>query len=162
MNKVALVLTYIGKEPSDIIKSHICEEITRSGFCDCNKEVAIYFVTEKEMIQAVAAKAVMPKVSIISEHFYKEGLSDLEEALITIAKHCPTLEATSDVHAFEFELAYRFAQAFYLKKDIDLIEAVRKVSKTYPEISIKREIASRYHYDLDHYKAIKQVSDSYV
>ena len=162
MSKVALVIMYDGKEPSDIVKSHICEEITLSGYCDCNKEINIYFASEKDIIQAVTARALSGNIQIVTEYFYKEDLSDLEKALITIAKHCPTLETTNDANAFQIELAYKFAQAYYTNRNIELIEAVRKVSKTYPEISIKREIAARYHYDIQHYNAIKSVSDSYV
>ena len=162
MSKAALVIMYDGKEPDDIVKSVIGNALTKSGYCNCSKDINIYFASEEDIIQAVAARALSGNIQVITEHFYKEGLSDLEKALVIIAKYCPTLEATSDVSAFQIELAYKFAQAYYTNKNIELIEAVRKVSKTYPEISIKREIAARYHYDMQHYNVIKSVSDSYV
>lgn len=153
---------YDGTEPSDVVKSQICNALTQSGYCNCEKEVNIYFLGERDMVNAIATKALFGNIHVVTEHFYKEDLSDLEKALVTIAKYCPTLEATSDANAFQIELSYKFAQAFYLNEGRELIEAVRKVSKTFPEISIKREIAARYHYDMAHYNAIKSISDSYV
>lgn len=123
MSKVAIVITYDGREPSDMTKSHICNVLTQSVCCNCQKEVCIYFVNEKELVQAIAAK---PASEVINQHFYKsdEHLTQQELAATYIAGICKdSINKSSSLFAADF--GYKFYDALCKGNNPQLLEAVK-------------------------------------
>lgn len=129
MSKVAIVITYDGVEPSDITKSLICNNLTQSGCCNCQKEVCIYFVNEKELVQAIAAK---PASGVISQHVYKseENLTEQELAVTYIAGICKD-SINKSVSHFAADFAVKFCDAIRKENNPQLLEAVKILKRDY-------------------------------
>lgn len=156
MSKVAIVITYDGAEPSDITKSHICNTLTQSGCCNCQKEVCIYFVNEKELVQAIAAK---PVSDMVNQHFYKneEHLTEQELAVTYIAGICKN-SINKSVSHFAADFAVKFCDAVRKGNNPQLLEAVKILIRDYAMSRVGDKIRRETGFNDEIYQIVLNIS----
>lgn len=159
MGKVALVITYDGAEPNDITKSRICNTLTQSGCCDCQKEVCIYFVNEKDLVQAIVAK---PASGVINQHFYKseEHLTEQELAVTYIAGICKD-SINKSVSHFAADFAFKFCDALRKGNNPQLLEAVRICRRDYAMSRVSDKIRRETGFNDEHYRIVLDISTNW-
>lgn len=155
MGKVAIVITYDGTEPSDTIKSHICNALTQSGYCNCQKEVCVYFVSEKELAQAIATKPVQ---NVVNEHFYKsERLTEQELAVTYIAGICKD-SINKSVSRFAADFAVKFYDALRGGNNPQLLEAVKILTRDYAMSRVSDTVQRETGFNDEIYRIVLNVS----
>lgn len=155
MGKVAIVITYDGTEPSDTIKSRICNALTQSGYCNCQKEVCVYFVSEKELVQAIATKPVQ---NVVNEHFYKsERLTEQELAVTYIAGICKD-SINKSVSHFAADFAVKFYDALRGGNNPQLLEAVKILTRDYAMSRVSDRVQRETGFNDEIYRIVLNVS----
>lgn len=156
MGKVAVVITYDGTEPSDTIKSRICNALTQSGYCNCQKEVCIYFINEKELVQTIAARAM---VNVANEHLYKSEshLTEQELAVTYIAGICKDSINRSVSH-FAADFAVKFYDALRKENNPQLLEAVKILTRDYAMSRVSDKIQRETGFNDEIYRIVLNIS----
>lgn len=156
MSKVAIVITYDGREPSDMTKSHICNVLTQSVCCNCQKEVCIYFVNEKELVQAIATK---PASEVVNQHFYKseEHLTEQELAVTYIAGICKD-SINKSVSHFAADFAVKFCDAIRKGNNPQLLEAVKILIRDYAMSRVGDKVRRETGFNDEIYRIVLNIS----
>lgn len=156
MSKVAIVIMYDGTEPDDIIKSSMCNVLTKSGYCNCKKEVNVYFVNEKEVVQAVVSKTVP---NVVDEHFYKSEthLTEQELAVTYIAGVCKN-SINKSVSHFAADFAVKFCDALRKGNNPQLLEAVRILTRDYAMSRIGDKVRRETGFNDEVYRIVLNIS----
>lgn len=156
MSKVALLIMYDGTEPNDIIKSRVCNTLTQSGCCNCQKEVCVYFVNEKELVQTIAARAM---VSVVNKHFYKseEHLTEQELAVTYVAGICKD-SINKSVSHFAADFAVKFCDAIRKGNNPQLLEAVKILTRDYAMSRVSDKVRRETGFNDEIYRIVLNIS----
>lgn len=151
MSRVALVLVYDGNEPTDYQKSKIAEVISKSEVVQNAKGISIYFMNEKEVISAVAAKPL--GIDVINKHFYnsEDDLTPEEMAVVYVGTKLATAIRTG-VAPFSVQLAVSLVNG----KDEKLIHAIKILSVEDALMKVRDSINKKYGFYPSHYAIIQK------
>lgn len=156
MSKVAIVIMYDGTEPDGFVKSNVCNVLTKSGYCNCEKDVTIYFLNEKDLVQAIAAK---PVPSVVNEHFYKseEHLTEQELAVTYIAGICKD-SINKSVSHFAADFAVKFCDAIRKGNNPQLLEAVKILIRDYAMSRVGDKVRRETGFNDEIYRIVLNIS----
>lgn len=152
----ALVILFRGNEPSDVVKGHIANLLTKSEYVDTRERVDIYFVSEGSLAASIAATPLKHK-EILREHFgveeVEEELTPQELAVIYIATKLKA-SICSNINQFAVEFAAEYAKAKILHRDEELLRAVDILVRDYAMSRVSADVRKRYGFDTPHYNVV--------